>query len=74
MDEYTNRASIDKRKNCLMDDNEEKTEAPKEDERGRGQPGDCDFLKDRGRKYLEVEYLTTFILRGITPLNCQEKR
>lgn len=49
-------------------------QAPKEDERGRGQPGDCDFLKDRGRKYLEVEYLTTFILRGITPLNCQEKR
>lgn len=27
MDEYTNRASIDKGKNCLMDDNEEKTEA-----------------------------------------------
>lgn len=28
-----------------MDDNEQKTEAPKEDERGRRQPGDCDFLR-----------------------------
>lgn len=32
-----------------------------------------DFLKGRGRKYLKVEYLTTFILRGITHLNSQGK-